>query len=178
MDEKALLDILECEDISNQSISSICKDLGVNFTSSEDDKVLLFKHLEKSLVAHYRDFLEVNIGDKFYSRVEILGLLVFLKVKSKKMEVYERLEEFFDLLFFSQTEDVKALKEENERLREELSTKKDIQNEVYVDDNVDYEVLKKLEKENVTLKRIIQNENDVILTAWYNLCEEHIKNNL
>ncbi|KAF9762751.1 Chloride channel protein D [Nosema granulosis] len=220
MEIKDLLQILGISEVS--SICGILKELGVESRIKEKESVLFFKHLERILIEHYRNILEVDISGKIYTKKEIVGLVVFLYIKNKPIEngtlengtiengtiengtiendtiendtiendtiendtiendtiENDTLEDFFDSLFFSKTKEndlINELKEENRMLREEIERENQTEE---ILENVDYEVLKKLEKENIFLKETIQKENDVILKAWYNLCEEHIKNNL
>ncbi|EOB11708.1 hypothetical protein NBO_929g0006 [Nosema bombycis CQ1] len=167
--------VFECQEINKNTILKVLKDLNINFQQHNlfpTHSITFYKSLNSLLIDFYKSSLNIDISKKIYSKNEIIGLLVFLYLRKFKKEPSRKLEDFLEKIFFSETSE-NALKEENEELKNKINKSKNIDDINY--DFIDYEVLKKLEKENIKLKKIIKFENDLIIKSWFNLCEEYLK---
>jgi hypothetical protein len=163
--------VFECQEINNNTILKVLKDLNIQHNLKSHNPITFYKSLNSLLIDFYKSSLNIDISKKIYSKNEIVGLLVFLYLRKFKKEPSRKLEDFLETIFFSETSE-NALKEENEELKSKITKKNEDINDL---STIDYEVLKKLEKENIKLKKIIKFENDLIIKSWFNLCEEYLK---
>lgn len=186
--EGILKSIINKNKFTLDDLAMLLNKLGI-FIELNKNKILAYKQTEKALIKHYREDLELDLKLKMYSINEINGLVLFLYInKYNEPQVSKELELFFESLFFNQegennveelTLENNMLVEENKKLNdtiEELKNNKiDMSFEYNGFKSVDDEVLRKMEKELISLKNQIEFEHPLIMEAWYKLCEEFIK---